>query len=214
MPGAVEVKFREGTARICIPIFSLVLLLFTGLARGQAQKFSGRMVTSVQYVPARQPLDEHDLEAMQLVKPGHPLDLNQVATTIDNLWASGAYNDIQVDAEASGEGVAIRFITKPRWFIGHVAAEGNINDPPNRSVIIADSLLTLGEPFNPDEVETARQMIARELKNNGLYQGQVGVSYLRDPITHQVTIRFEVQAGKRARYTKPKITGEKKLSDD
>jgi outer membrane protein assembly complex protein YaeT len=213
MPGAVDVKFREGTTRICIPIFSLVLL-FTGLARGQAQKFNGRMVTSVQYVPAGQPLDEHDLEGMQLVKPGSPLDLNQVATTIDNLWASGAYNDIQVDAEASREGVAIRFITKPRWFIGHVAAEGNIKDPPNRSVIIADSLLALGEPFNPDEVETARQMIARELKNNGLYQGQVGVSYLRDPITHQVTIRFEVQAGKRARYTKPKITGDKKLSDD
>ncbi|MGH9654927.1 MAG: POTRA domain-containing protein [Bryobacteraceae bacterium] len=213
LSGAEDVRFRRGTVRISIPIFSL-LLLFAGLARGQAQKFKGRTVISVQYLPARQPLDQHDLEAMQLVKPGNLLDLNQVATTIDNLWASGAYNDIQVDAEPSGKGVTIRFITKPRWFIGHVAAEGNIENPPSRSVVIADSLLTLGQPFNPDELETARQIIARELKHNGLYQGQVGVSYLRDPITHQVTIRFQVQAGKRARYTKPQITGDQKLSDD
>ncbi|MGH9584825.1 MAG: POTRA domain-containing protein, partial [Bryobacteraceae bacterium] len=204
-------RFRQGA--VCIGISSLILL-FASRARAQGQNFSGRMVTSVRYVPARQPLDERDLQGMQLVRPGRPLNLGQVATTIDNLWASGAYNDIEVDARPSGNGVAIRFITKARWFIGHVGAEGNLSSPPSRATVIADSLLTLGTPFNQDEVDTARQMIERELKDNGLYQGQVGVAFIRDPTAHQVTIRFEVQAGKRARYTTPKITGDTKLSND
>lgn len=204
-------RLRRKTIRILAPG---LIILFACLARAQGERFGGRMVTSVQYVPAKQPLDQRDLEAMQLVRSGKPLDLNQVATTIDNLWASGAYSNIQVDAEPSGGGVAIRFITQSRWFIGHVGAEGNIREPPSRATIIADSLLTLGTPFNPEEVDAARQMIEQELKNNGLYQGQVGVAYIRDPIAHQVTIRFQVQSGKRAHYTTPEITGDTKLSND
>lgn len=207
----MEVNSLRGRVRLLAPIF---FVLFACSVRAQSGSFSGQMVTSVQYVPTRQPLDKRDLEAMQLVRPGHPLNLNQVATTIDNLWASGAYNDIAVDAEPADQGVVIRFVTKPRWFIGHIGAEGHIKEPPSRAAIIADSLLTLGTPFNPEEVETARQMIEQELKQNGLFRGQVGVSYIRDPTAHQVTIRFEVQAGKRARYTTPEITGDTKLSED
>src|SRR5579875_3880581 len=75
------------------------------------QEFSGKTVKSVAYEPALQPIDERDLRDMQLVQPGQPLDLRQVATTIDHLFASGLYDDIQVDAQPSGDGVAIRFIT-------------------------------------------------------------------------------------------------------
>jgi outer membrane protein insertion porin family len=205
-----QVRFRQEVARICF--ISLVALL--AAATGQAQDFRGRTVTSVQYEPASQPLDSRDLQAMQLVRAGQPLNPDQVATTIDNLWASGDYDNIEVQAEASGTGVAIRFVTQARWFIGHVGAEGHIDDPPSRSVITADAMLTLGTPFNEAEVNAAKQMIQSELRSNGLYQGQVGVSTIRDPTAHQVTIRFEVQAGKRARYTTPQITGDLKLSND
>jgi outer membrane protein insertion porin family len=192
--------------------FGVVLLL--AAASAGAQEFSGRIVTSVRYEPERQPLAQQDLDAMQLVRPGEPLNPAQVATTIDNLWASGAYNNIEVDAEPSGTGVAIRFITEPRWFVGHVDAEGKIKSPPNRSVIVADSLLTLGTPFNENDVEEAKQRIERELRANGLFTAQVGVATIRDPVAHQVTIRFEVQAGERSRYEMPKITGDPKLSTD
>ena len=193
--------------------FHLFLLAAVAAAKeaASAQTFSGKIITSVQYEPPEQPLDKEDLNAMQLIRVGQPLDLNQVATTIDNLWGSGAYDNIEVDAEPSGEGVAIRFITTARWFVGHVGAEGNIDDPPSRSVIMADALLTLGTPFNEEELIEAKQRIERELRDNGLYEAQVGIATIRDPTTHQVTVRFEVQAGKRARYEMPRITGDTKL---
>ena len=183
-------------------------------AFAQAEReFGGRTVTVVRYEPAQQPVDARDLQRMQLVQPGEPLDLNQVATSIDNLYASGLYDDIQVDAEPEGSGVAIRFITRARLFIGNVSAVGHISDPPSRGAILSDSRLYLGTPFNPDEVETARKNIEQTMRNNGLYQASVGTSTAVDPDTHQVTVRFFVEAGKRARYEAPSITGNPKLSD-
>ncbi len=151
---------------------------------------------------------------MQLVHPGQPLDEMQVAGTIDRLWASGLYDDIEVEAEPSGNGVAIRFITKARRFIGHVGAEGQIKNPPSRAVIISDSQLNLGAAFDEDTLAEAQKTIEQELHNNGLYDAQVSVATIEDPLTHQVTIRFLIVAGKRARYERPMINGDTKLSDE
>lgn len=154
------------------------------------------------------------MATMQLVHPGQPLQEAEVAGTIDRLYASGMYDDVQVDAEPSGTGVAIRFITKPRRFIGHVGVRGKLKPPPSRPVIISDSQLNLGSTFDQETLATAQKNIQQELVNNGLYQSQVGVATIEDPETHQVTVRFLVITGKRARYERPVITGDTKLSDN
>ena len=177
------------------------------------QEFSGKTVVSVRYEPPQQPIDPRDLLRMQLVEPNQPLDFTQVSTTIDNLFASGLYDDIQVDAEPAGAGVAVRFITRARFFVGNVSAVGHISDPPSRGAILSDAQLYLGTPFNPEAVETARKNIEQIMRDNGLYQGQVGTATAVDPETHQVSIRFFVEAGKRARYEAPEIKGNPKLSN-
>jgi outer membrane protein insertion porin family len=179
----------------------------------RAEDFQGKTVIAIRYDPAIQPIDARDLQRMQLVQLGQPLDPRQVAGTIDRLFSSGLYDDIQVDATPSGSGVALRFITRPRRFIGHVGAHGDIKDPPNRAVIISDSQLSLGTPYDEETLETARKNIEHELRQNGLFQAHVGVATIEDPETHQMTIRFLVEAGKRAKYETPVITGETKLPD-
>lgn len=195
------------------PLCFIFLFCVLGAASVCAQNFEGRTVASVTYEPSVQPADPRDLSVMQLVKVGEPLNETQVAATIDRLYASGLYDDIEVDAEPSGNGVAIRFITKARRFVGHVGVEGKIKDPPSRAVIISDSQLNLGAQFDPDTLATAQKDIEQELRNNGLYDAEVGVATIEDPATHQVTVRFLVQAGKRARYTTPVIKGNTILTD-
>ncbi len=192
----------------------LSLILASAGPASPQQEFEGKTVVSVQYEPVNQPIDPHDLKNMQLVETGQPLNRMQVAATIDRLFASGLYDDVQVDAEPSADGVAIRFITRARLFVGHVGATGKISDPPSRGVILSDAQLYLGTPFNPDDVETAKSSIRRIMKDNGLYLGDVGTATITDPDTHQVTIRFLVNAGKRARYDTPVIKGDTKLSDN
>jgi outer membrane protein assembly factor BamA len=178
-----------------------------------AQEFWGKTVTAIDYQPARQPADPHDLADAQIVKIGAPLDHLDVAASIDRLFYSGLYDDVKVEAAADGDGVRITFITVARKFIGHVDARGKIKDPPSRAVVIGDAQLALGQPFDPDLVEAARQRIQQELRQNGLFQGTVDATTVEDPVNHQMTIGFLVNAGKRAKYDVPQITGEAKLSN-
>lgn len=189
-----------------------LLTAVTG-AVARAEDFRGKIVTAILYDPPAQPIDTRDLERMQMVQQGQPLDPRQVAGTIDRLFSSGLYDDIQVDATASGNNVTLRFITQARRFIGDVSAQGDIKDPPNRAVIISDSQLALGTPYDQETLAIAKTNIEQELRKNGLFQAQVGVATIEDPETHQMTIRFLVEAGKRAKYEKPAITGETKLPD-
>jgi outer membrane protein insertion porin family len=190
-----------------------LLFILAACTVARTQDFSGQTVTSIQYVPDKQPIDPRDLQNAQLVRTGEALDLKQVAGTIDRLFATGLYEDIRVDAEPSGSGVSLRFITRSRRFIGHVDAEGEISDPPSRSVILSEAELSLGAPFDADALNTARKNIEQLLRDNGLYEAQVGTATIEDPDTHQVTIRFDVQAGKRAKYEMPVIKGDTKLSN-
>lgn len=195
----------------------LLRFLITGvsvLVIASAQDFSGRIVASINYSPAAQPIDPRDLQHMQLVQVGQPLNPSQVGATIDRLFASGLYDDIRVDAEPSTNGVSLTFITTPRRFIGHVGAQGKISDPPSRGVLLSYAELNLGTPFDPDALETARKNLEQLLRDNGLYQGEVGLATIEDPDTHNVTIRFDVEAGKRAKYEMPVIKGDTKLSND
>src|SRR4029079_12616144 len=109
-----------------------------------------------------------------LVEQGQPLDRRQVAGTIDRFFSSGLYNDIQVDARTNRSGITLRFITRPRRFIGHVGARGDISDTPNRAVILNEGQFGLGTPYDEESLENARKNIEQELRQNGLFLGRVG----------------------------------------
>ncbi len=194
----------------------LCLCLLTLLALGttlRGQDFAGKTILAIHYQPAEQPIDSRDLDRMLMVEAGRPLETNQLAATIDRLWRSGLYEDIQVDAEPNGSGIDMTFITRARRFIGHVGAGGDIKNPPSRAVLIGDAQLYLGQPFDEEELVLARKNLEQQLQDNGLFLGRVDSSTIEDPATHQVTIRFLVQAGKRSRYETPVIRGDTKLSD-
>ncbi len=193
---------------------SLDLCLFAGSNLLEAQDFAGKTVVAVEYQPAVQPIDARDLQNAQMVHTGDSLDWHPVAATVDRLFASGLYRDIQVDAEPDGGGVRVRFITTPERFIGHVGARGDIKDPPSRAVIISDAQLALGTAYDEQVLETARKTVESEMHENGLYRAKVSVATIEDPETHQVTIRFLVAAGKRAKYEMPVVQGDSKLSNN
>ena len=50
-----------------------------------------------------------------------------MAETIDRLFATGLYSDIQVDVEPQTAGVVVKFITKSAAFVGHVEVIGKVS---------------------------------------------------------------------------------------
>lgn len=180
----------------------------------EAQSFEGKTIVSVEYNPPAQPLDSRDLERVQLVHPGSPLRAADVADSIERMFATGRYADIQVDAEPRGAGVVVRFVTRDARFIGRVTTSGKIDNPPSAAQIVDAAQMNLGQPFRPELLEQARKNIQQLYSSNGLYEANVKLESLDDPAHQQTNVRIVVEPGVRARYNVPVIRGDAKLSDN
>src|SRR5207342_2197235 len=97
----------------------------------QYQKYEGRPVVNIRFEPAVQPLEGAELFEMLPLKRDQPLRMSVVRASVERLFATGRYRDIQVDAEPYNDGVIIKFITTNSWFIGNISVSGNLDDPPN-----------------------------------------------------------------------------------
>lgn len=193
---------------------SMSLLACAQMVLAQASKYEGQPIADIQYVPPEQPLTAAELASAVPLKKGEPLRLTDVHAAIERLYATGAFEDIQVDAEAApppATGVTVRIITKNSWFVGNVAVLGRISDPPNRGQLVNVTRLSLGQPFREEDVAPAQAAIEHLLASNGLHGSQVRPEVSYDPHTQQVSVHFVVDSGRRASFTTPAITGDPKM---
>ena len=118
-----------------------------------------------------------------------------------------------VEAEPSGNGVIVRFVTTNARFLGGITVAGKVVESPNRAQVESAAQLSLGAPFQDDDVTQAVDHIHRLLQANGFYEAQVTPTVERGDDAEQVFLTFRVHEGKRARYDTPAITGVTKLPD-
>jgi outer membrane protein insertion porin family len=182
-------------------------------AVSRAGDLDGKPVLSVVYEPARQPLAPEDLTRLQRLSPGSPYAAKDVAETIDRLFATGAYSDIQVDVDQQPAGLKVRFLTKSASFVGHVGVAGKISDPPSRSALASAAQLRVGTPFEEEALQTAEKNIRQLFISNGLHDAGLTFERNVDSETGLVQITIRVKAGRRARYDTPTILGDAKLAD-
>jgi outer membrane protein insertion porin family len=194
---------------------SLILWALATVAvalHGQDQQSEGKPIVAIQYDPADQPLSARDLKETQTLKIGEPLHKTDVSAAIDRLFATGAYDDIQVDVKPNGDGVTVRFVTKAKYFIGHVATQGKVKSPPNEGQLVNAAQLSLGQPYDPKEVPNSETALKNLLKRNGLYESTVQ-SRPEQSDKQEMNILFDVHDGPRARFSTPVITGDPKLPE-
>lgn len=177
-----------------------------------AMPFEGRKILTVQFSP-EQPLDAADLAKALAVKKGDALTSVNVANSIDGLFATGCFEDVTAEVEASGDGVIVRFSTQLASFLGRATVEGKLSTPPNRAQIEAAAQLSLGASFHDADLSAATESIKRLLESNGFYQAQVTSDVQRDAKKQQVFVTFRVKEAKRAKYDTPVIRGETLLPD-
>jgi len=198
--------------------FCAIPLLFSSPAVlfGQAQKYEGKQILAIQFDPKEQPLEASELHDILPLKPDQPLRLADVRASIERLFATGRYADIQVDVEpysqGGKDGVIVRFLTKNSWFIGAVTAEGQINSPPRPGQLENASGLDLGQPFNEAKIQEAATAQKRLMESNGLFLSQITPSFTYGQADQQIAIRFDVNSGPRARFTTPVLLGDVKLA--
>jgi len=200
------------------PRFVVMLLLCWAIpslpVRSQTQSFEGKTIAEIQFDPREQPLAPPDLLQAVSLKQGAPLRMVDVRSSIENLFATGRYEDIQVDAESRGDAVVVRFLTKNSWFVGRVSVTGKVGEPPNPGQMASAAGLSLGEPFHQDSVAQAQAGVRALLVADGYYENQITPRVDYDPQTQQAHIRFVVESGPRAKYHAPVLLGELKMAVD
>src|SRR5581483_6126905 len=170
-------------------------------------QFEGKNIATIQFDPRQQPLDSEELHSILPLKIHTPLRMEDVRATINRLYATGEYTDIKVDVEPADGEVAVRILTENAWFIGRVAAEGRIAQPPNAGQLVNAAGLNLGEPYFGTKLTQAAESLKKLLTANGLYDAQIEPRYQYDSERQQINLTFEIWSGRRARYGTPDLPG-------
>ncbi len=175
--------------------------------------FQDLPVAQISFSPPAQPIPEVRLRELIAVRPGAPLDAEDVRKSIQQMFATGRYNDIQVDAVRAGAGVRVTFITTERWFIGPVHVV-NVPAPPSPSQLVAATNLVLGEPFSDERLQEAVRALRRMLAENGFHQAAIEPETGGHSDTQQIDITFNIRPGSRARFGEIRLTGRPDLPPD
>lgn len=194
-------------------VLLVLVIAHPAVLRGQYRNFEGKIVKTIQFDPPVQPLDADALHEILPLKIGQPLEIQTVRETIDRLFRTGRYADIQVDAEPYQDGVLVRFVTRNSWFIGDVQVRGSVSSPPNIGQLENASGLDLGQPYTDQKLNAAQTAQQHLLESNGLYRATIKPAFdwesARD--YQQVNIFFHVESGPRAHFSAPVLIGDMKM---
>jgi outer membrane protein assembly factor BamA len=182
--------------RISVP--ALVILSWIPLAVA-AERYEGKPIEEIQFVPERQPLTTDQLKALLPVRAGQPLHAAELRDAIQRLYATGEYADIAVDAALGPNGVILKFLTKPAYFVGHVRVSG-VPDPPNQGQLVVATKLELGAGFSPEETKRAVNRLLEVMRRNGFYNASIQPKTTFEDATQEVKTDFNIDPGKRAKY--------------
>jgi outer membrane protein insertion porin family len=171
-----------------------------------AIKYEGQRIVRIEFEPADQPLTSVELTHALPFKSGSVFHESDLRQAIHNLFATGRFSDLAVDANQSGDGVALRFLTKRAYFIGRIVIS-TVKDPPNSGQLASATKLRLGAPYVEGDKTEAVNSVKNLLLQNGFYHASVKAEVDYKPETEEATLSFDVVPGKRARFERPAITG-------
>ncbi|HEY7306983.1 MAG TPA: POTRA domain-containing protein [Bryobacteraceae bacterium] len=172
----------------------------------EALRYQGQRITDVEFQPADQPLTDQQLRQRLPFKPGSVFEERSLRHAIQNLYASGRFADLAVDAREANGGVALKFITKRAYFVGRVLVTG-VKEPPSGGQLASATKLRLGQPYSDAAKNQAVESVENTLRQNGFYHSRIDAAIQFQPKTEQANVFLNVNTGKRARFEEPAITG-------
>src|SRR5579883_3447052 len=112
-----------------VRVLTLIILCRIG-GWAALDQYEGRVVSAIQFEPARSSAREADLRALLPLKVGDQLRATILRDSIQRLYATGEYDDVAVDAKhGPGGTVNLTFLTTPTFFVGYISVEG-VPEPP------------------------------------------------------------------------------------
>lgn len=171
-----------------------------------AAPYVGRTVTRVTITIEGRPATEAALADALQTKAGAPLSMQDVRETITHFYSLGRFADIEVDAEASDTGVALRFDLKPIHTVTRVELHGNLG--------LSEGTLRsrMSERFGDTPPVTKSPEVAESLRQLYEERGYMSAKVSAAPpiVAHdpdRATLVFNIESGPRTRVRTSFVTG-------
>jgi outer membrane protein assembly complex protein YaeT len=149
-------------------------------------------------LPGISPEEAATLIGATPLKIGQPLTREALHDTMQALYATGRFADIQAEADRTDTaGVRLRFLTVANYFVGMLIMEG-VSNNPSANQLSSATRLQLGELYAKEKIERALAGMERVLEENGFHRSRVTMSEQRDENQHQVNLTFHITLGTRA----------------
>lgn len=158
-------------------------------------------------------MDRERLLAHVVQHQGEPLDRRKIQDSIRDLYRTGLFDTITVEAEKADGSVDLTFHLTRNFFVGNVEIEGvpKKHGPPANQLVNASNL-ELGELFTHEKVESSFARMNKVMQDSGYYQAKFTATEEAHPERQQVDVTFHVDPGPVARVGKVIVQGETGLS--
>ena len=174
----------------------------------------GLPVTNIEFRGVRvDPPVMQTLRVMVAPIEGAPLDRQKVGKSLRDLYATGRFADLQVEAQKNQKNeVSLVFVATENLFVGAVTVDG-APKRPTPSQLIDASKIDLGDTYTPELVEQGIARMTQLLADNGYYQAKVTVKEEKEFNIQRISLRFVVDPGAAAKIGKIIVEGDSGLSD-
>jgi outer membrane protein assembly complex protein YaeT len=176
----------------------------------EALKYEGRTIVRVEFEPEDQPLTKAEIEKRVPFHAGSIFHERELRAALQNLYSSGRYANLAVDASGEGAGLALRFITERAYFVGRIEVVG-AKQPPNESQLVSAAKLRAGALYTTADKNQALESLELLLRQNGFYKADVTADVDYEPQYEQAHVTFNINAGKRAKLERPAISGNTRM---
>lgn len=150
------------------------------------------------------------LPAQVPLQVGGKLEPENVRQVLRRLYATGLYQDIQIQGVRDGDSVAIVIKGQPRLFVGTIAVKGISSDLLTTRLIRA-TRLNAGTRFSQSKLDDADGYIRQTLEESGFHQAKFSRSEQEDS-HQQVNVTYTVDLGKRAKIGDVTVQGDSGFS--
>jgi len=171
--------------------------------------YVGRTITVVRFDDGGAATGEAGLRDLVEIPVGQPLSLLDVRASIASLMGLGRFEDVQVDAEADGDGVALTFRLVPLRAVAGVEFEGQTGLPGRRLRRALEDRFSGPPPVG--RAEAAADLLRQLLADYGYLQARVSPSVRTDDA--RTYLVFHVDAGPRARIGRVNLSGDAGLPE-
>ncbi len=142
---------------------------------------------------------------------GAPLSAEDLKKSLRELYASGLYDTVEVEASRQAGGVSLVFLGTPRTFIGTVSVDGASGATMN-TLLQRASQLEAGTRLTHEQMLRAVNQMRSTLEENGYRETSITQTVTPHPEQQLADVAFRVVSGPRARVGKIIVTGDSGMS--